>query len=51
MLFLCPFSKAAWYCYPWFIKIELISEHHRSIPDLIQALLISQHPQSNPMTL
>jgi hypothetical protein len=47
VLFLCPFSKATWYCYPWFIKIELMAEHHRSIPDLIQALLTSQHPQVN----
>uniref|UniRef100_A0ACD5Y7N7 Uncharacterized protein n=1 Tax=Avena sativa TaxID=4498 RepID=A0ACD5Y7N7_AVESA len=47
IFFLCPFSKAAWYCYPWFIKIELIAEHHPSIPDLIKALLASQHPQLN----
>uniref|UniRef100_A0ACD5WFD3 Uncharacterized protein n=1 Tax=Avena sativa TaxID=4498 RepID=A0ACD5WFD3_AVESA len=51
MLFLCPFSKAAWFSYLWFIKIELIAEHQRSIPDLIQALLTSHHPQVNSTTL
>jgi hypothetical protein len=51
MLFLCPFSKAAWYCYPWFIKTELLAEHHHTIPDMIQTLLTSQHPQINSTTL
>ena len=51
MLFLCPFSKAAWFSYPWFINIEFIAEHHRSIPDLIQVLLTSQHPQITLNTL
>jgi hypothetical protein len=47
MLFLCPFSKAAWYCNPWFIKTEFIAEHHTSIPDMISTLLASQHPEIN----
>jgi ribonuclease HI len=47
MLFLCPFSKAAWYSFPWFIKTEFIAEHHPSVPEMIQALLTSQHPQIN----
>jgi ribonuclease HI len=51
MLFLCPFSKAAWYCYPWLIKTEFIAQHHPSIPDMIQTLLTSQHPQINVTTL
>ncbi|XP_047079572.1 uncharacterized protein LOC124690199 [Lolium rigidum] len=35
MLFLCPFSKAAWYSYPWFIKTEFIAKHHPSVADMI----------------
>jgi hypothetical protein len=48
---LCRFSKAAWYCYPWFIKTELLAEHHHTIPDMIQTLLTSQHPEINTTTL
>lgn len=51
MLFLCPFSNVAWFNYPWFIKIECIAHHHRSIPDLIQALITLQHPQITSNTL
>jgi hypothetical protein len=51
MMFLCPFSKAAWYCYPWFIKIEFLAQHHHTVPDMIQTLLTSQHPQINSTTL
>jgi hypothetical protein len=44
---LCPFSKNSWYYYPWFIKTELIVEHHHFIPNLVQALITSQHLQIN----
>jgi hypothetical protein len=47
MLFLCPFSKAAWYSYPLFIKTEFIAKHHPSVADMIQTLLTSQHPKIN----
>jgi hypothetical protein len=47
MLFLCPFSKAAWYSFPWFIKTEIIAEYHPSVPEMIQDFLTSQHPQIN----
>jgi hypothetical protein len=51
MLFLCPFSKAAWFCSPWFIKTEFLASNHHSIPDMIQALLTSGHPQINLTSL
>jgi hypothetical protein len=51
MLFLCPFSKAAWYCFPWFIKTEILAEHHDTVPNMIHALLASRHPQINTTTL
>lgn len=51
MLFLCPFSKAAWFCSPWYIKIEFLAAHHRSIHDMIEALLNSGHPHITLTTL
>ena len=45
LFFLCPFAKAAWYCHPWFIKTEPIAQHKDSVPQMIQALLNSHHPQ------
>ena len=51
MFFLCPFSRAAWFCFPWFIKIEMLAEHHHTIPNLIHALLASGHPHINTTTL
>lgn len=44
LFFLCPFSKAAWYCFPWFIKTELLAQHNGTIPHMILGLLSSQHP-------
>ena len=43
--FLCPFAKAAWYSHPWYIKTEFLGQHNCSIPQMIQALLTSHHPQ------
>lgn len=51
MLFLCPFSKAAWFSSPWFIRTEVFAATHPSVPELIQALLSSAHPHSNITTL
>jgi hypothetical protein len=51
MLFLCPFSKAAWFCSPWFIKTEILAATHRSIPDMIQAVLNLRHLQINLTSL
>jgi ribonuclease HI len=51
MLFLCPFSKAAWFCNPWFIKTESFAAVHHSIPDMINALLSSNHPHINTKNL
>ena len=34
MIFLCPFSKAAWFSNPRFIIIELLATVHHSIPDM-----------------
>jgi hypothetical protein len=51
MLFLCPFSKAAWFCPPWYIKTELIAADHCSVSDMIQTLLNSRHPQVNLTSL
>jgi hypothetical protein len=51
MLFLCPFSKSAWFCSPWYIKTELIAADHRSVADMIQTLLNSRHPEINLTSL
>ena len=42
LMFLCPFSKAAWYCHPWYIKTEILAATHHNIPNMIQALLSSR---------
>jgi hypothetical protein len=47
MLFLCAFSKAAWFSAPWFIRTEILAENHRSVSQMIQALLSSGHPHIN----
>ena len=47
LLFLCPFSKAAWFSHPWYIKTEPLVAAFPSIPDMIQALLSSRHPHIN----
>jgi hypothetical protein len=51
MFFLCPFSKAAWFCSPWFIKTEILAATNHSISDMIQTLLNSGHPQINLSSL
>jgi hypothetical protein len=51
MLFLCPFSKAAWFSSPWYIKTELIAANHHSVPDMIQYLINSRHPHINTTSL
>ena len=51
LFFLCPFSRAAWFCFPWYIRTEFLAEHHQSIPDIINVLLTSLHPQINSTTL
>ena len=51
LFFLCPFAKAAWYSYPWFIKTEPIAQHNISVPQMIKALLSSNHPQINIASL
>jgi hypothetical protein len=51
MLFLCPYSKAAWFCSPWFIKTEILAANNHSVPDMIQSLLNSGHPQINLTSL
>jgi ribonuclease HI len=47
LFFLCPFSKAAWFSYPWYIRTEVIASNHRSVPNFIQALLTSGHPSAS----
>ena len=51
LFFLCPFSKAAWYCFPWFIKSEFLAQHNGTIPHMIQGLLSSQHPHMSLTSL
>lgn len=47
LLFLCPFSKAAWFSHPWYIKIETLAATCPSIADMIQSLLSFGHPHIN----
>ena len=47
LLFLCPFSKAAWYNHPWYLRTESFAALHHNIPNMIQALLSSGHPHIN----
>jgi ribonuclease HI len=47
LFFLCPFSKAAWFSHPWYIKTEPLVADCMSIPDIIQKMLTSGHPHIN----
>uniref|UniRef100_A0ACD5VED3 Uncharacterized protein n=1 Tax=Avena sativa TaxID=4498 RepID=A0ACD5VED3_AVESA len=51
LFFLCSFSKAAWYCFPWFIKTGIFAQHNSLVPHMIQGLLDSQHPQISVTSL
>jgi hypothetical protein len=51
ILFLCPFSKAAWFSHPWYLRIEYLATLHNNLTDMIQALLSSGHPQINLTSL
>jgi hypothetical protein len=51
MFFLCPFSRAAWFCFPWFIKTEILGQQHHTTPNMIHVLLSSGHPEINSTTL
>jgi hypothetical protein len=51
IFFLCPFSKAAWYCFPWFIKTEILANHNSLVPHMIKGLLDSQHLQISVSSL
>jgi hypothetical protein len=44
LFFLCSFSKAVWFSHLWYIRSEVFSSSHRSIPDLTQAMLTAGHP-------
>lgn len=44
LLFLCPFSKAAWFSHPWYFRSEVCAATRHSIPDMINAILSSGHP-------
>lgn len=43
LLFLYPFSKAAWFSHPWYFRSEVSAATHRSIPDMINFILSSGH--------
>jgi hypothetical protein len=47
LFFLCTFSKAVWFSTPWFIRTEILAENHRSVSQMIQALLLSGHRHIN----
>jgi hypothetical protein len=47
LLFLCPFSKAAWFSHPWYIRSEALATTHRSIPEIIHAIFSSGHPMAS----
>jgi hypothetical protein len=51
ILFLCPFSKAAWFSHPWYLRTEYLATLHNNLADMIQALLSSGHLQINLASL
>jgi hypothetical protein len=51
LLFLCPFSKAAWFSSPWYIRTEVFAEDNYSIPQMLKVLLDSAHPHINITSL
>lgn len=51
MFFLCPFSKTAWFSSPWYIRSEMLAMHNLDIPQMIKALLDSNHPGINIVKL
>jgi hypothetical protein len=44
MLFVWPFSKAAWFSSPWYIRTEVFAEDNHSIPQMLNVFLDSAHP-------
>jgi hypothetical protein len=51
MLFLCPFSKAAWFSPPWYIRTEVLAVDNQTIPQMIKILLELDHPHINITSL
>jgi ribonuclease HI len=47
LLFLCPFSKAAWFCHPWYVNVEHLAISLQSVPDMIEGMLSSRHPHAS----
>jgi hypothetical protein len=47
LFFTCPFSKAAWFCAPWFIRSEYIVANCNSLTQIILNLLSMNHPHAS----
>jgi hypothetical protein len=46
LFFLCPFAKAAWFSFPWFIRTEIYATDNHSIPSIVHAIISSGHPHA-----
>lgn len=43
IFFLCPFTKAAWFAAPWFIRSECYANQHNSILNILMDISCSGH--------
>ena len=47
LFFLCPFARAAWFDYPWFIRSDVLIQGHTSMHSILIALLQMGHPNGS----
>jgi hypothetical protein len=47
LFFTCPFSKAAWFTTPWFIRIDYIVANCNSLTQIILNILNKNHPHAS----
>jgi hypothetical protein len=47
LFFTYNFAREAWYCHPWYIRIDNIIPHANSVTALILHMLSTNHPYEN----
>jgi hypothetical protein len=47
LFFTCSFARAAWFCEPWHIRIDLLVANTDSLTQLLLNMLNMDHPYAN----